>query len=813
MVKKKRRKPRLIAPDEQFSAGPLTFSRFGRFTVAKSSLDEAQFEQVQRKLAESYPKAVAEVDLLVSAIADRIRRLPPAQLLHRAWWEFAGISVGLNGKEIDDQEQSLALRLIDYTQSVITSVRPAETYAEEISEQEWAALKKDVHDLFHKLTIEYQIYQTAFERQQDPGFDLNVAEFRHRAQTLWLNVRGERYQSHEQLALLDILAPHSSILEELFGIDAPTLVNEVGKILSKLSKGLQQLFEDMKQYQDVFFERLEAISIETGEADLEILRDKVFERDPELQRKLNRIGGEMVGLDLFDVQKVTNLPESLLNELTWSPGEDAEFFSPGEGAGWPLRVWPTMKRPFIRLNGQICCFDMFVLFDNIYRVLQRTIFRLTPAYKTLWNERQKEVSEKLPFQYFEKILSGAMVLRPIYYRWKNGQGPAQWHEADGILAYDDHLFVVEVKAGAFTYTSPATDLAAHFDSLKSLVLSPANQGTRFVEYLESADEVSLFNESHKEIGKFRKADFRHVTICAITLDPFTETAARAHHLRAIGLDIGNRPIWVLSIDDLRIYADCFSNPLQFLHYVEQRMRAAQSELVDLNDEMDHFGLYIEQNNYSQFAKEVMGTDLNHMHFHGYRTPIDKYYSSIVYGEPIDPPTQKIPARLLEIVQFLSLTSQRGRSELVSFFLDLSGDFREEVSTTIDRELQFASENGRSRALSTYGEVRMTLYVFSPDAPRNAEAAITHTQVIMIGSLESSRLLIELEYSQAKKLIAVHWKNVSLDGVTEVQLSELRQSAHQLRLNRIAAAKNKGKVGANDPCPCGSGKKYKRCCKN
>ena len=74
------------------------------------------------------------------------------------------------------------------------------------------SIKKDVRDLFHKLTFEYQIYQTAFERQQDPGFDLNVAEFRHRAQTLWLNVRGERYQSHEQLALLDILAPHSSIL-------------------------------------------------------------------------------------------------------------------------------------------------------------------------------------------------------------------------------------------------------------------------------------------------------------------------------------------------------------------------------------------------------------------------------------------------------------------------------------------------------------------------------------------------------------------------------------------------------------------------
>ncbi len=29
--------------------------------------------------------------------------------------------------------------------------------------------------------------------------------------------------------------------------------------------------------------------------------------------------------------------------------------------------------------------------------------------------------------------------------------------------------------------------------------------------------------------------------------------------------------------------------------------------------------------------------------------------------------------------------------------------------------------------------------------------------------------------------------------------------------RTAAASSRGKVGRNDPCPCGSGKKYKRCC--
>ena len=62
---------------------------------------------------------------------------------------------------------------------------------------------------------------------------------------------------------------------------------------------------------------------------------------------------------------------------------------------------------------------------------------------------------------------------------------SQWYEADGLITYDDHLFVIEVKAGAFTYTSPATDLPATIQSLRGLVLSPASQGGRFVDYLEA----------------------------------------------------------------------------------------------------------------------------------------------------------------------------------------------------------------------------------------------------------------------------------------------------------------------------------------
>ena len=65
-----------------------------------------------------------------------------------------------------------------------------------------------------------------------------------------------------------------------------------------------------------------------------------------------------------------------------------------------------------------------------------------------------------------------------------------------MLIYHDHLLIVEVKAGAFTYTSPATDLTAHIASLQNLVRNPVVQGKRFLKYLESAPNVPISDDIH-----------------------------------------------------------------------------------------------------------------------------------------------------------------------------------------------------------------------------------------------------------------------------------------------------------------------------
>lgn len=409
------------------------------------------------------------------------------------------------------------------------------------------------------------------------------------------------------------------------------------------------------------------------------------------------------------------------------------------------------------------------------------------------------------------MLPGAKVTKSIYYRWSVDGVKAQWFEADGLISYDDHLLLTEIKAGAFTWTSPATDLPAHLASLKALLLNPAEQGSRFLKYLESAAEVPLFDAQHNEIGRLRRSDYRHVVLCAVTLDSFTELAARAQHLRPLGIDVGQDPVWVLSIDDLRVYADLFDDPLTFLHFVEQRAHAARSDLVDLDDELDHLGMYLKENHYSRFAQDLAkASGATTPKFDGYRAPVDEFYEAILRRQKPDLPRQLLSPRLAEALTFLTRSDKRGRSQIASFLLDASGETRARIEQAISDSLIEQKALRRSRPMSINGEHAFTLYVWSPTALRDAAAALEHARTVVAAEGEVSRLLLEMVYGPGDVLVNVHWQFVGTGGLANAELARLHLAGERLKRSRVNAAEEKGKIGVNAPCPCGSGRKYKRC---
>ena len=637
MVKKENK--RRQRPDEVFSTGPLTIARFGPNIIWQADWKDHDFEKNQNRLAELHPQIVQDIDALVSDIATLIASLSPRALLHRAWGEMAIRHINMETESDVDDNDAVTMRMLDYVQSIVAAVPPNESQSDNISEDNWQLLRDKIRDLFDKINITYQICRTARNMREDPHFDHDVEEFHFKAQMYWCNVRGKRYQIHEPEYLRTMFIPHSDVLIELFGISGEKFVSELVKIWHALSFGLEDAYNALEQFRkdvlDEFDRKLEdrqsaehldlrqIMGEVIGEKGWEARRDDVFDR--------------CFGTDLFDLEKVTDLPKALLEELSWCPGEDRDFFSPGEFSGWPLRIWPVFRRPFLRMDEKCYCFNLYILFDYIYRVMQRIILRKKPDYSEAWNSIQRNISETLPLEYIGRILPGAKSLKGIFYRGMTDTGTTAWCEVDGLLMYDDHLFVIESRAGAFTYTPPATDFPAWVDSLKNLVHKPATQGKRFVQYMKSADVVGLYNERHQRVDEIRCADFRHITICAVTLDPFTEIAAQVQHLRKIGLNVGVEPVWSISVDDLLVYADVFENPLLFLHFVEQRTRAFQSEELKVDDELDHFGLYLKYNHYARHAEEIHRASGAELGFLGYRSDLDRFFTARLRDSNIPSP--------------------------------------------------------------------------------------------------------------------------------------------------------------------------------
>jgi preprotein translocase subunit SecA len=358
-----------------------------------------------------------------------------------------------------------------------------------------------------------------------------------------------------------------------------------------------------------------------------------------------------------------------------------------------------------------------------------------------------------------------------------------------------------IKNGVELESKPGREGATQFAAISNLH-----------KIVDSIDVVDLFDSNHNEIGKISKNDFEHITICAVTLDPFTELAAQAQHLKKIGVDVSEYPVWPISIDDIRVYTDIFDNPLVFIHFVEQRMRAFRSDLIRMDAELDHIGMYLKHNVYTQYAKKLNFN--GRMRWHGYGSDIDRYFNEKL----IDPNTpcvlrQVMPPRLKEVIDFLSAHNITGRRKVSSMLLDCSGEWRDNIASGIDDVIQQQASMGRPKPLSTYGDIKITLFCWQKDLlDRDEELALDHTMAAMLVTRDDVRLLVELIYNADGILIEMYFKSLTLDGIPEADIKRLEAKASTLRQKRIDKAKDQqGKISRNDLCPCGSGIKFKKCC--
>lgn len=688
-------------------------------------------------------------------------------------------------------------RPTEYIQSVIASSKEcAQASArDENTESICMEIMADIEKLY-ELAQTYTIYWGVMLSKSIENTDLCglIVE----AQAMYL-VRGNRYQLFQENYFTPLLLPHDDEFQELFEISAAKVISGLMSLEYALSQG-----------------RIEGLNV-IGEIFDRYADSKLPEPEEMPQNEINTLQEaffETFSAEHYDVAKITGWPESFIGELAYSPGE-ATWYETGKYENWPIVALPIQTKPFIKLEGNTYCFDYYSLMDNFYRVIQKVIIGRDPSYRQIWQIKQKESSESTVAELLTDLLPGCICHSSNYYSLKEKKG--HLNENDLIIHFRDVLIIIEVKAGSFTYAPPITDWEKHVRDYKSLIEEADHQCAKAREYFSKFEkDAPLLDSQGHEKARIDMSEITDIFELSITIDDINTFASKAERLSFLNLDSGAISI---SINDLMVYHDYFENPFRFLHFLRQRRSASRNQELVFNDELDHLGMYIENNFYAAKTKD------NHQYDSVFvidlRDDLDKYYSqSRQHNLDVEKPHQKVmPEFFSNVLDSPGVATMINPVQFTSFLLDFSSETKISFSEQIGSLLKLARKRGRAQILNFGGKsedemsLRMSCFV---------ESVLDHSNYgikdyrdyalsMMLTNCERDRNMVILSFDSQGILNKVVSESMSPDFVKP------EDSQHLLDLGTSRAndfvekhRKEHGKIGRNELCPCGSGLKYKKC---
>lgn len=685
------------------------------------------------------------------------------------------------------KQDDLPSRPVEYLQSLIASTN--NTICLHVTSEDIERLAfQYLHDqemLFEKAT-QYLMY-----RDMSLEDDSETSRLAFEAQMMHM-VRGDRYRFLQLDYIRPLVLAHDDELQKLFGVSANDVIDGYGRLEKALSNGRLEGFAALRR----LFEKAGS----ADEADFSKMPEEDLQADEEASL-------EAFSVHHFNVERITNWPKALMDALSFVPGE-ACFFEEGEMQYWPIVTLPIVDRPFIKLNGEIYCFDYYSLTDNFYRAVQKAILRLDPGYSEQWQQKQKEASESMVESVLKEMLPGCISYADNCYGSKKHR-----NENDLLVVYRDALLVVEVKAGRFTDAPPVSDFDSHIKRYKELIQKSNSQCAHMRDYIrDSGAELVLYDQRMQPKATLNISNVNNIFCLSVTIENINTYAARAEKLGFLNLREG---VSCIAIDDLMTYREYFDNPLEFLHFLKQREIASLNERIALNDEFDHLGMYIAHNCYSLEIDNAPKGEI--LCITGYREDLDSYFERVDTPLPqLEKPRQNMPKRFREIIDVLLKSNNSQAVSISSYLLDFSSDARQGLSDGIDTTLKRQASTGRQCAVSFSGKgdsIRMTYFVFQDelhDAQTDQEM-FDHTASFLLANGEKERMMLSFRFDADYALQSVSARSIGIDQIPPSRIDELRSLGEQMGAFRVAKYRREhGKIGRNQPCPCGSGRKYKRC---
>jgi len=459
----------------------------------------------------------------------------------------------------------------------------------------------------------------------------------------------------------------------------------------------------------------------------------------------------------------------------------------------------SATHPFVKIGDNV--YISFLEYSAFSALYENPFYWIASDKKYMGQHSQSRGSfvEEFTERMLLKVFPEKHVHRNIIFRDNAGKAVG---EADAILFYGYRAFIVQAKSKRLTLASWNGDDNAIASDFQAAVQHAYDQAIDCVRHLQNGvtayvDGVALDVGAH---GPFRE----FYPIC-ITSEHYPALSMQSSVLLQQAAEPQVYPAIVTDIFTLDIIVEMLDTPLYFTDYLAKRAKVGNR--LHVSHELVALGWYIKNNIYiKENSMYVLADDVM----------VDLDLAVLVRRQGL--PGKALPDGQLNrfddtpiapILDFIKVSERPDIQRLGEVLLSMSAETSAELSRGISqaRSMTMRDLGRHDISICLEGGGGITVHC---NAARSKEAAASLTAHC------NMRKYVE-------KADAWYGVAVGLDGdpmfMTGLEFpwqydAELEADSGPLRLSRIThALHGSRKIGRNHLCPCGSGRKYKRCCLN
>jgi hypothetical protein len=373
-------------------------------------------------------------------------------------------------------------------------------------------------------------------------------------------------------------------------------------------------------------------------------------------------------------------------------------------------------------------------------------------------------------------------------------------DIDVLALAGNRAVIAQVKSKRLTELAKMGDDRKLVTDFQSAVQGAYDQGLASRRAVVDKENKLFIDEREVQLPE----DVADAYILCISLDYYP---AVLHHVEAyLNRQPGDPLPIALSVFDLDVLAHYLKDPFEFLYYLHQRVHFAGYFRAD--SEMTLLGFHLKQKLYPRRGSDVELLD------NQFGQLIDANFS-VVRGTV---PTSKAANRLFadwnnedfqRLIEQTKSAGKAGFTDAIFFLYDLAGPGADELIEKIKHAKRQTLTDGKSHnAALLYTDSKRGITILSEPAFPNALQRTLMPLAMMrkyksradswlaLGSIAESPNLVDA--------IAFNGDPWEEDPAMETLVAERFSGG-----GKILSSSGK-KIGRNEQCPCGSGKKFKKC---